>query len=111
MNTVSVGQAEPARLLHSGAVPTRGAAEIIEFKLPKRVAAAGTPPETRRAPPTPRLGIIRKPANSATKSGRRDRGWVLESGPAARPLPDPLMGWAGSGDVHSQIRIPFPDRE
>jgi hypothetical protein len=35
---------------------------------------------------------------------------VLEVEPAERPLPDPLMGWPGSGDVHSQICIPFPDR-
>lgn len=110
MITASMAPAAPVRMLHEAPDPPRGAARIITFRPPKPVAAAGTPPVPRPGPLMPPLAIIRRPAPSATQSGRRDPGWVLEFEPAERPLPDPLMGWSGSGDVHGAIRIPFPDR-
>jgi hypothetical protein len=111
MNTATVARAEPVPVLPSFPAPAAsGSARIIEFRPPKPVAAAGTPPAPHPGPIAPPLAIIRKPAPGATQSGRRDPGWVLEFEPAARPQPDPLMGWLGSGDVHQHIRIPFPDR-
>ena len=105
MNTVSVAWAEPVM------VPAqRGTARIIPFRPPRPAAAAATPPPPHPVPMAPPLAIIRRPARSVMQAGRRDPGWVLEFEPAERPLPDPLMGWLGSGDVHSQIRIPFPTR-
>jgi hypothetical protein len=91
-------------------LPPRGTARIIPFRVPTPVGAAATPPKSAPGPLRPPLAIIRRPARSVVQGGRRDPGWILEFEPAERPLPDPLMGWSGSGDVHSQIRIPFPDR-
>jgi hypothetical protein len=52
---------------------------------------------------------IRQRTKSAMQSGRRDEGaWILEYEPAEAKLPDPLTGWAGSGDVREQVRLGFP---
>ncbi len=37
--------------------------------------------------------------------------WVLEYAPEEKKAPDPLMGWAGSGDMQSQIRLKFKTLE
>jgi hypothetical protein len=48
----------------------------------------------------------------ATQSGRRGADlWVLEFEPREAKRPDPLMGWAGSGDTGQQVRLRFPSRE
>lgn len=48
----------------------------------------------------------------ATQSGRaRSLTWVLEPEPTEASRPDPLMGWAGSGDTEQQIRLSFPTLE
>lgn len=45
----------------------------------------------------------------ATQSGRaRADEWVLEPEPMEPKRPDPLMGWAGSGDTDQQVRLRFP---
>ena len=45
---------------------------------------------------------------NAMQSGRaRTDGWVLEYEPAEAKRPDPLTGWAGSGDTRGQIRLSF----
>lgn len=41
---------------------------------------------------------------------RTDR-WQLEFEPGEAKLPDPLTGWAGSGDTREQIRLGFPTLE
>jgi hypothetical protein len=52
------------------------------------------------------------PPKSAMQSGRaRAHGWVLEFPPAAELRVDPLMGWAGSGDTSTQVRLQFETRE
>ena len=55
--------------------------------------------------------IFQKPKN-AMQSGRAgtDR-WILEFAPAEARKPDPLMGWAGSGDTRRQIRLTFATRD
>ncbi|MEJ1992953.1 MAG: ETC complex I subunit [Maritimibacter sp.] len=55
---------------------------------------------------------IYQPARNAMTSGQgRTKSWVLEYAPdAAREL-DPLMGWTGSPDTQSQVRIRFATKE
>jgi len=49
---------------------------------------------------------------NAMQSGRyRTDRWVLEHEPAEPKRPDPLTGWAGSGDVRDQVRLTFPTLE
>jgi ETC complex I subunit conserved region len=52
--------------------------------------------------------IFQKPKN-AMQSGRSgtDR-WMLEFQPTEAKRPDPLTGWAGSGDTRGQISLAFP---
>ncbi len=51
---------------------------------------------------------IYKPAKTAMQSGKvGTRRWVLEFEPSEKKLNDPVMGWAGSGDMRSQIRLKF----
>ena len=46
---------------------------------------------------------------NAMQSGRaRTDEWVLEYEPQEAKRPDPLTGWAGSGDTREQLRITFP---
>lgn len=52
--------------------------------------------------------IFQRPKN-ALQSGRyRTDSWVLEFEPAEAKQPDPLTGWAGSGDTRDQVRLTFP---
>ena len=49
---------------------------------------------------------------SAMQSGRyKEAAWLLEYEPAEAKKPDPLTGWAGSGDVREQVRLGFPTLE
>jgi hypothetical protein len=51
-------------------------------------------------------------AKSSMQSGRaRARDWILEFEPAEAKRPDPLTGWAGSGDVRDQIILRFDTLE
>lgn len=49
---------------------------------------------------------------NAMQSGRARVGqWVLEFEPAEAKRPDPLTGWAGSGDTRGQVTLTFPTLE
>ena len=51
--------------------------------------------------------IFKRP-KSAMQSGRaRIDEWVLDFIPAEAKRPDPLMGWAGSGDTRQQVQLTF----
>jgi hypothetical protein len=51
--------------------------------------------------------IFQEPKN-AMQSGRgRTARWILEFAPSEARRPDPLMGWAGSGDTRRQLRLTF----
>jgi hypothetical protein len=51
--------------------------------------------------------IYQRPKN-AMQSGKALTGqWLLEFAPAEARRPDPLMGWAGSGDTQAQIVLKF----
>lgn len=55
--------------------------------------------------------IYQRPKN-AMQSGRALTDlWVLEFEPAEAKKPDPLTGWAGSGDTQQQVVLKFPDLE
>lgn len=46
---------------------------------------------------------------NAMQSGRARVGtWTLEFEPVEGKKPDPLTGWAGSGDTREQVRLTFP---
>jgi hypothetical protein len=55
--------------------------------------------------------IYQMPKN-AMQSGRARTGtWMLEFEPAEAKKPDPLMGWAGSGDTREQVKLSFPTED
>ena len=54
--------------------------------------------------------IFREP-KSAMQSGHARQSWILEFAPAEAKVPDPLMGWYGSGDMLSQLRLKFAARD
>jgi hypothetical protein len=46
------------------------------------------------------------------QSGRGNtRQWLLEFVPQDRKDPDPLMGWPGSRDTRSQVKMTFDSKE
>ncbi len=48
-------------------------------------------------------------SKNAMQSGRaRTTGWILEFAPNETKRADPLMGWAGSSDTRTQLRLSFP---
>jgi len=54
------------------------------------------------------LARIYKPSKTAMQSGwARTKMWVLEYVPEQKKANDPLMGWAGSGDMRQQIKLKF----
>jgi len=55
---------------------------------------------------------IYQPSKNAMQSGRANtRRWVLEFEPSMAKRPDPLMGWATSGDTRRQVRLDFETRD
>ncbi len=55
---------------------------------------------------------IYQPPKTAMQSGRaRTHEWVLEYEPASPRKADSLMGWIGSNDTQSQIRLKFESAE
>ncbi|HEB79935.1 MAG TPA: ETC complex I subunit [Rhodospirillales bacterium] len=51
---------------------------------------------------------IRQPAPNAMQTGPSSaRQWVLDYDPGAPKEIDPLMGWVGSADTQSQVRLKF----
>ncbi|EQA96506.1 hypothetical protein FHS51_000613 [Sphingobium wenxiniae] len=58
---------------------------------------------------TARIYQIQK---NALQSGKAlTRKWVLEYAPAEAKTPDPLTGWAGSGDMKQQLTLTFPSED
>ncbi len=55
---------------------------------------------------------IFKPAKTAMQSGlARTKEWVLEHEPERGRFIDPLMGWTGSADTRTQVRLEFDSKE
>jgi hypothetical protein len=56
--------------------------------------------------------IIYQTPKSAMQSGKAKTDiWVLEFERSEALRPDPLMGWAGSGDTQTQVRLTFPSKD
>lgn len=53
--------------------------------------------------------IYQIPMNAMQSGTALTDKWVLEFEPSERRKPDPLTGWAGSGDTQRQVRMTFPD--
>ncbi len=59
----------------------------------------------------PTARIFQRPKNAMQSGKYGTDGWVLEFEPAEAKRPDPLTGWAGSGDTRDQVRLGFPTCE
>ena len=57
------------------------------------------------------LARIYQPSRNAMQSGSAKNMWILEYTPEETRSVDPLMGWTGSGDMRSQIKLEFETRE
>jgi len=55
--------------------------------------------------------IFQRPKNAMQSGKALTDNWVLEFEPAEAKRPDPLMGWAGSGDMNQQVTLRFPDKD
>jgi hypothetical protein len=55
--------------------------------------------------------IYQRPKNAMQSGRARTDGWVLDFEPGEAKQPDPLTGWAGSGDTREQVRLGFPTQE
>lgn len=55
--------------------------------------------------------IYQRPKNAMQSGKALTDQWILEFVPAEAKRPDPLMGWAGSGDTQQQVVLKFPTRE
>jgi len=51
--------------------------------------------------------IYQRPKNAMQSGMARTDEWVLEFERSEAMKPDPLMGWAGSGDMQSQVQLAF----
>lgn len=52
--------------------------------------------------------IYQNPKNAMQSGKALLDQWILEFVPAEAKKPDPLMGWAGSGDTRQQVKLKFP---
>lgn len=55
--------------------------------------------------------ITQMPRNNTQIGDLYTSDWVLDFEPATERVIDPLMGWTGSGDTQSQVRITFNSKE
>ncbi|WP_374943826.1 ETC complex I subunit [Sphingomonas sp.] len=59
----------------------------------------------------PTARIFQRPKNAMQSGKYRTDRWQLEFEPAEAKKPDPLTGWAGSGDTRDQLRLGFATQE
>ncbi len=58
------------------------------------------------------IARIYRPSRGATQSGHaRTKAWLLEYERTAALEIEPLMGWSGSSETESQVKMPFDTRE
>ncbi|MCB2049068.1 MAG: ETC complex I subunit [Novosphingobium sp.] len=55
--------------------------------------------------------IYQRPKNAMQSGKARTGDWVLDFAPAEAKKPDPLMGWAGSGDTQQQVQLSFASEQ
>ena len=55
---------------------------------------------------------IYQPAKTAMQSGNANvKHWIVEYEPEETKTVDPLMGWAGSGDMRGQLKLRFDTKD
>jgi len=52
--------------------------------------------------------IYQMPKNAMQSGKARTATWMLEFELAEARKPDPMTGWAGSGDTQEQVKLQFP---
>ena len=58
------------------------------------------------------IARIFKPGKTAMQSGKaKTDEWILEFYSAEEKKIDPLMGWTGSGDTQSQVKLKFLSKD
>ncbi|MCB2080491.1 MAG: ETC complex I subunit, partial [Novosphingobium sp.] len=55
--------------------------------------------------------IFQRPKNAMQSGKALTDQWILDFVPAEAKKPDPLMGWAGSGDTQQQVQLRFASAE
>ncbi|WP_427965034.1 ETC complex I subunit [Altererythrobacter sp.] len=55
--------------------------------------------------------IYQRPKNAMQSGKARTDQWVLEFEQSEARRADPLMGWTGSGDTQSQVRLTFESKD
>jgi len=55
--------------------------------------------------------IYQRPKNAMQSGKALTDQWILEFTREQAQKPDPLMGWAGSGDMKQQLRLTFATSE
>jgi hypothetical protein len=55
--------------------------------------------------------IYQIPKNAMQSGKARTSTWVLEFVRSEAQRPDPLTGWAGSGDTRMQVKLQFPSAD
>ncbi|MBS0478878.1 MAG: ETC complex I subunit [Proteobacteria bacterium] len=55
--------------------------------------------------------IFQRPKNAMQSGRSRTDRWLLEFEPVEAKRPDPLTGWAGSGDTREQVGLGFGTAE
>jgi hypothetical protein len=55
--------------------------------------------------------IYQRPKNAMQSGKARTGDWILDFAPAEAKKPDPLMGWAGSGDMQQQVQLSFASQD
>lgn len=55
----------------------------------------------------PHVRIYQRPKSTMQSGRARTEQWLLEFAPAEAKHPDPLTGWAGSGDTREQVKLKF----
>jgi len=58
-----------------------------------------------------RARIFKEPKTTTQSGQANTHDWILEYGQSLPKRVDPLMGWSGSGDTQSQLRLKFPNQE
>lgn len=51
--------------------------------------------------------IYQLPKNAMQSGKARTATWMLEFEPTEAKKPDPMTGWAGSGDTREQVKLSF----
>ena len=60
---------------------------------------------------TIRARIYQQPKTAMQSGTAGTQDWVLDFAPSEARRADPLMGWIGSADTQSQVRLRFDSRE